>query len=136
MANTQCRVVFGHEPDALVGSPIDALVPSDSATVIPVGAPASWRAPNPRPMGLLRLAAVRSDGTEFPAEISLAPIEADGEQYVSATVRDISARIRDEERFRSLLDAAPDPTVIIDSTSTIVLVNTGSPRSSATTPGS
>jgi PAS domain S-box-containing protein len=74
-------------------------------------------------MGLLRLAARRADGSEFPAEISLAPIVVDGASYVSATVRDITGRIREEERFRSLLEAAPDPTVIVDDTATIVLAN-------------
>ncbi|MFC6343484.1 PAS domain S-box protein, partial [Nocardioides hankookensis] len=80
-------------------------------------------AANPRPMGLLRLAATRSDGTEFPAEISLAPLDVDGEKLVSATVRDITARTKEEERFRNLLDATPDPMVIIDSSTTIVLAN-------------
>jgi PAS domain S-box-containing protein len=45
-------------------------------------------------MGLLRLAAVRRDGSEFPAEISLAPLAAEDGLYVTATVRDITARIR------------------------------------------
>lgn len=123
LANAQCRAVFGHEPEALVGAPIETLVPTRFRGGHPDRRSGFLAAPNPRPMGLLRLAAVREDGTEFPAEISLAPIEADGQHYVSATVRDISARIRDEERFRSLLEAAPDPTVIIDSTGSIVLAN-------------
>ena len=38
-------------------------------------------------------------------------------------MRDITGRIRGEERFRSLLEAAPDPTVIIDAAGTIVLAN-------------
>ena len=74
-------------------------------------------------MGLFRLAAARADGTEFPAEISLARVGVGGAQYVSATVRDITDRIQGEERFRSLLEAAPDATVIIDQAGTIVLAN-------------
>jgi PAS domain S-box-containing protein len=93
-ANPQCLAVFGSPPEELVGTPVEALVP-------------------------MRF----RDGSEFTAEISLAPIEVDGERFVSATVRDITARIRDEERFRSLLEATPDPIVIIDSTGTIVLAN-------------
>jgi PAS domain S-box-containing protein len=122
LANAQCRVVFGYPPEDLVGEPIELLVPLRFRETHPTRR-SGYGAANPRPMGLLRLAGVRRDGDEFPAEISLAPIEADGQRFVSATVRDISARIRDEERFRNLLDAAPDPTVIIDSSGSIVLVS-------------
>lgn len=123
LANAQCRAVFGYDPADLEGKPIETLVPERFHRGHP-GRRAGYGAdPNPRPMGLLRLAAVRADGTEFPAEISLAPIRTDGLDYVSATVRDITARIRDEEQFRSLLEAAPDPTVIIDESATIVLAN-------------
>lgn len=123
LGNAQCQTVFDRSPESLVGEPIELLIPERFRRGHPRRRTGFSQDPNPRPMGLLRLAAVRRDGTEFPAEISLAPIDADGEHYVSATVRDISARIRDEERFRSLLESAPDPTVIIDSTGTIVLVN-------------
>ncbi len=123
LANAQCRNVFGREPAELVGMSIEDLVPERFRLGHP-GRRLGYRAePNPRPMGLLRLAARRADGSEFQAEISLAPIAVDGTSYVSATIRDITARLRDEERFRSLLEAAPDPTVIIDQNATIVLAN-------------
>jgi PAS domain S-box-containing protein len=123
LANAQCQTVFDRTPESLVGEAIELLVPNRFRTGHPKRRTGYGADPNPRPMGLLRLAAVRRDGTEFPAEISLAPIEADGAHYVSATVRDITPRIRDEERFRSLLEAAPDATVIVDSRGTIVLTN-------------
>ena len=123
LANPQCRSVFGHDPADLAGKPIESLVPERFHRGHPRRRDGYNAEPNPRPMGLLRLSAVRSDGTEFPAEISLAPIHVDGTDYVSATVRDITARIREEERFRSLLEAAPDPTVIVDESATIVLAN-------------
>ena len=123
LANSQCREVFGREAAALVGESIEVLVPDRFRIGHPRRRDGYRADPNPRPMGLLRLAARRSDGSEFPAEISLAPIVVDGASYVSATVRDITGRIREEERFRSLLEAAPDPTVIVDDTATIVLAN-------------
>lgn len=122
-ANAQCRNVFGYAPEELVGTPVDALVPMRFRQDHPRRRAGYGATADPRPMGLLRLAAVRHDGNEFPAEISLAPIEVDGQRFVSATVRDITARIRDEERFRSLLEAAPDPTVIVDAAGVILLVN-------------
>ena len=123
LANAQCQTVFDRTPESLVGEPIELLVPERFRSGHPTRRSGYAADPNPRPMGLLRLAAVRRDGTEFPAEISLAPIAADGGHYVSATVRDITPRIRDEERFRSLLEAAPDATVIVDSAGTIVRTN-------------
>jgi PAS domain S-box-containing protein len=123
LANPQCDEVFGYSPADLAGKPIEMLVPERFDRGHPHLRDGYGADPNPRPMGLLRLAAVRSDGTEFPAEISLAPIRVEGQSYVSATVRDITGRIREEERFRSLLEAAPDPTVIVDEAATIVLAN-------------
>ncbi|MGY2702723.1 PAS domain S-box protein [Nocardioides sp. HB32] len=106
LANARCGAVFGRDAAALIGEPIEVLVPEPL-----------------RSTGLVRLPARRADGTEFSAEISLAPIQVDGTSYVSAIVRDVTARVRDEERFRSLLEAAPDPTVIVDRDATIVLAN-------------
>ncbi len=123
LANPQCREVFGYRPDELTGKPIETLVPQRFHRGHPQRRDGYSDDPNPRPMGLLRLSAVRADGSEFPAEISLAPIRVGGQTYVSATARDITARIREEERFRSLLEAAPDPTVIVDESATIVLAN-------------
>jgi PAS domain S-box-containing protein len=113
IANARCRAVFDRDPEELPGRTIDLLVPEGFAA----GDVGEARD------GHLRLTGVRRDGTEFPAEISLAPVAAGGRRYVAATVRDTTARNRDQERFRSLLDAAPDPTVIVDSAGEIVLVN-------------
>ncbi|GAA4370301.1 PAS domain S-box protein [Nocardioides caricicola] len=123
LANAQCREVFGHLPDDLVGRSVEVLVPARFRDRHPARRGGFTADPDPRPMGLLRLAAERADGTEFAAEISLAPVTIAGAAYVSATVRDLTGRILAEERFRSLLEAAPDPTVIIDGDASIVLAN-------------
>jgi PAS domain S-box-containing protein len=112
IANARVREVFGYEPPDLVGVPVERLVPSGYGS-----------AADRRTRGLLRLSGTRRDGTEFPAEVSLVPIRVRGAAFVAATVRDLNARIDDEERFRGLLEAAPDPTVIVDAAGTIVLVN-------------
>jgi PAS domain S-box-containing protein len=123
LANSQCAAVFDYAPDQLVGQRVEVLVPERFTAAHPSRRSGFFQARHPRPMGLLRLAAARRDGTEFPAEISLAPIEADGRHYVSATVRDITPRIREEERFRNLLEAAPDAMVIVDASGSVVLAN-------------
>ena len=118
LANLQCRTVLGWEPDDLTGRLVDVL--------FPVPAPAEESAfPSDLegPTGLIRATARRADGMDFPAELSVTPISADGRSYVCATLRDITGHRHDEERFRSLLDSAPDATVIIDADARMVLVN-------------
>ena len=112
-ANSHCLEVFGTPPDDLVGRPVQTLVPA--------AVPPEHR--GGRAAGLLHLAAARADGTEFPAEISLAEVSTDDATYVCATVRDVSSRVLEQERFRSLLEAAPDAMVIVDESASIVVVN-------------
>lgn len=83
----------------------------------------------PRPMGLLQLAAVRADGSEFAAEISLAPIDhacpeaGTAGRWVCATIRDVTARRTAENRFRDLVEAAPDPLLIADQDGCVLHAN-------------
>src|SRR5205823_3905 len=65
----------------------------------------------------------RKDGSEFPVEISLSPLVTEDETLVSSAIRDISKRKKSEEKFRDLLEAAPDAMVIVDSDGRIMLIN-------------
>ena len=71
----------------------------------------------------LELYGLRKDGTEFPIEISLSPLETEDGTLVSSAIRDITDRKRAEEKFRALLESAPDAMVIVGIDGRISLVN-------------
>jgi protein-histidine pros-kinase len=71
----------------------------------------------------LELYGRRKDQTEFPIEISLSPLETDDGTLVSSAIRDITERRRAEEKFRGLMESAPDAMVIAGRDGAIILIN-------------
>jgi hypothetical protein len=122
--NLQAETLFGHQRAAVVGRTIEVLVPPESQAGHPLLRNGYLNQPVFRPMGAGReLTAVRADGGEFPAEISLSALETEEGRFVAAAVRDCSERRRAEAKFRGLLEAAPDAVVGVDPDGRIVLVN-------------
>jgi PAS domain S-box-containing protein len=100
-ASDQAGVVFGCNPQDLVGISVDELLPPELRERH-VAHRAHYRErPEVRSMGHgLQLRALRPDGTEFDAEISLSPLTLDQELFVVAAVRDIGERVAAAEALR------------------------------------
>jgi two-component system, LuxR family, sensor kinase FixL len=98
-ANTNAERLFLYPSAELVGRPVEVLLPARFRAMHQVHRGGYQAAPRTRPMGLgLDLSALRKDGAEFPAEISLAPLQVDGRSCIIAAVRDVTERKKIEER--------------------------------------
>src|SRR5919109_1372207 len=94
-ANRQASVLFGHPHDELIGRPVEQLMPERLRALHVAHRQAFLTSARVRPMGAgLQLLAQRADGTEFPVEISLSPIDDDGRTLVAAAIRDVTDRKR------------------------------------------
>jgi PAS domain S-box-containing protein len=105
IANAQAEALFGYQRGELAGQKIETLVPAAAITIEAAHRADYFADPEPRPMGAdMELPAVRSDGTEFPAEISLSGLSADGQPLIIVTIRNISERLAvqsERERLRA-----------------------------------
>src|SRR5947207_1261522 len=93
LVNSQTEKLFGYGREELVGKPVEILVPERFASRHPDHRGEFLGAPTARAMGAGReLFARRKDGSEFPVEIGLNPIQTPDGILVLAVVVDISAR--------------------------------------------
>jgi PAS domain S-box-containing protein len=124
-ANSRVTGMFGYAPEDLVDEPIEILVPEPYQDEHVAYRNAFLDDPETRPMGVnLDLTARCKDGSTLPVDISLSPIERDGDREVMAVVRDISDQEALRAKYRTILEAVPDPVVIADAkTGEIVEVN-------------
>jgi PAS domain S-box-containing protein len=129
--NVQAEKQFGYRRDELLGQPVTNIIPFGFAERLIADDARSAAEALAQHIGTgIELSARRKDGSEFPIELMLSPLQGEQGILVTAAIRDISVRraaeqhlARMEDKYRWLLEAAPDAMVLVDQVGEIVLVN-------------
>jgi PAS domain S-box-containing protein len=144
--NAAAEKVFGWPRDAVLGQPVDKLLPQRFRDrhrdhIERFG---QTGATGRRMGGQTVLTGLRANGEEFPIEASISQHNEEGEKRFTVILRDIGERVaaetllaQSEARLRGILDSAMDAIITIDDAQHIVLFNTaaeamfGCPRDEA-----
>jgi PAS domain S-box-containing protein len=131
LLNVQAENQFGYHRDELLGQQVTNIIPKGFAERLIADDLRSAEDALAQQIGTgIELTALRKDGTEFPIEIMLSPLDSPEGILVTAAIRDITVRkdaethlAQMEGRYRGLLEAAPDAMVVVDQAGAIVLLN-------------
>lgn len=97
-ANRVAVEIFGYTLGELIGLDVDNLAPLRIRPAHAQHRAGFMRAPYPRSMSASRkISAVRKDGSEFPIEVGLNPIEMDNQTVIITAITDISERLQREK---------------------------------------
>ncbi|HEX3354217.1 MAG TPA: sigma 54-interacting transcriptional regulator [Terriglobales bacterium] len=137
LVNSQSEKIFGYRREELLNQPVEVLIPESLRHKHPQHREAYQSAPYPRPMGSgLELSGRRKDGSTFPVEISLSPLQEQNGIVVMAAIRDVTERKQSEEalrqsqeRLRSLVNEVRDYAIfMLDPTGIILSWNEGAQK--------
>jgi PAS domain S-box-containing protein len=131
LLNVQAEKQFGYTRDELVGQKVKNIIRQGFAERLIADGTRSAAEALAQQIGTgIELVGRREDGSEFPIEIMLSPLESPEGILVTAAIRNISVRkdaekhlAQMESRYRGLLEAAPDAMVVVNQDGEIVLLN-------------
>jgi PAS domain S-box-containing protein len=131
LLNLQAEKQFGYRRDELLGQKVTSIIPEGFAERLVADDLRSAEDALAQEIGTgIELNALRKDGSEFPIEIMLSPLESAEGMLITAAIRDITVRRNAEKhlaqmegRYRGLLEAAPDAMVVVNQVGEIVLLN-------------
>ncbi len=136
-ANQRASEIFGYEKSELDGQPIETLIPPRFRGHHPRHRENYEAHPRTRQMGAnLNLLALRKDGSEFPVDIMLKPLETGGQHVTLSFIRDISeqraaqqAARRSDLQLRSLVEGVRDYAIyLLDRDGNVATWNPGAER--------
>ncbi|MGC2616098.1 MAG: sigma 54-interacting transcriptional regulator [Terracidiphilus sp.] len=137
VANPRSAELFGHTQAELIGQPIDNLVPKRFRMRHPAHRENYHAHPRARQMGAaMNLFGLRRDGTEFPVDIMLKPLETPAGTAVLSIARDVTEQHEAQElarykdlQLRSLLDGVRDYAIyLLDKEGHVTTWNPGAER--------
>jgi hypothetical protein len=131
LLNARAQKQFGYSRDELLGQKVTNIIPEGFAERLIADETRTAAEALAQQIGTgIELYGRRKDGSEFPIEIMLSPLESAEGILVTAAIRDITVRkdaekhlAQMEARYRGLMEAAPDGMVVVNQNGEIVLLN-------------
>ncbi|MCA9412777.1 MAG: PAS domain S-box protein [Candidatus Omnitrophica bacterium] len=122
--NGTIQSLFGYSQEEIMGETIEKLLPERVRGDHSDFRSDYFKDPEIRAMGEGRdLWALRKDGSTFPVEVGLNPIEIDGERFAVATIVDITTRKTTEETFATVIQSSLFAVLIVDQEGCIRFAN-------------
>jgi PAS domain S-box-containing protein len=101
LVNSRAVILFGWKCEELLDQKIEMLVPERFRKVHAEHRAVFFTTPKARGLGVsLELYGLRKDGSEFPVEISLSPLETEEGIFFSSAIRDVTERKRVERTLQ------------------------------------
>jgi len=101
LVNAQFERLFGYSRNQVLGQPIEKLIPHRCRDAHRLQRQRYCDQPHVRPMGAgVELFALHKDGSEFPVEISLSPLQTSEGLLVSTAIRDVTEQRKTQRELR------------------------------------
>jgi PAS domain S-box-containing protein len=122
--NKAAEELFGYAREEILAKSVDMLVPPRTREAQAIYRERLFEgSSHPSVSGPAEVLGLRKDGSDFPLDFRLRPLETSEGRLLLFAVRDLSVERRTEARFRTLLESAPDAMVIVDPEGKIQLCN-------------